>query len=290
MSGCIYLIQNTLNNKCYIGQSVNVDPIKRYNVHWITALNGSSYILHRAMRKHGKEHFKVEYLCIVPHEALNRMEAYYAEQYESYIWDNPGGYNMIWCGGALIARIGFKMPKNVKEALRNSRIGSKHTEESKQKMSNALKGRKLNEESIRKSALSRFGRKLSDETKEKISQKAKERGFTEQMKINLSKGRYGHPHSEETRKKMSERMKGYIFSEEIKEKISKTKLSQNLKNKNKLNHGSSILSEIDCNTIRSLKGIISYDNLAKEYNVSKSHIKHIQDFQNQDFNSEVRVP
>jgi len=276
MSGCIYLIQNVLNKKCYIGQSINNNPMKRYNVHWSTATKGSSYILHSAMRKHGKDKFKVECLCVVPHEALNRMEAYYAEQFQSYIWDTPGGYNMIWCGGSSVARIGLKMPDNVKEAIRKSRIGTKHTEESKQKMSQALKGRKLSEEAIRKSALSRVGKKLSEDTKAKIREKAKARGCTEQMKENLKKGRLGRPHTEEQKRKASERMKGYIFTDEIREKISKTKLAQDLKNKNKSEHGSSILSKEQCIEIKALKGKCSPTELATKYGVSRAHIYAIQ--------------
>jgi hypothetical protein len=90
------------------------------------------------------------------------MEAYFAEQYSCYIWDTPGGYNMVWCGGSKIARSGIKMPDTTRVAILASRTGSKHTIESKQRMSAALKGRILSPETVSKSAASRTGRKLSD--------------------------------------------------------------------------------------------------------------------------------
>jgi group I intron endonuclease len=295
MKGCIYLIKNILNGKCYIGQTSTLDINKRYKAHWRCALKNSSYIIHRAMRKHGKEAFIIDCLCIVPNESLNRMEAYYAEQYESYIWDNPGGYNMIWCGGSSNARLGLKMPENVKNALRKSRIGSKHTEESKQLMSKALTGRILSQESIKKSALSRTGSKLSEETKTKIREKAKNRIISEEQRAKISKaltGRKGHSHSEETKKRMSERMKGNIFTDETRDKISKTKLSQNLKNLNKLKYGSSILTEEQCIEIKKLKGLFTCSELGVKYGVSRAHIHNIQTHlsPNTDFHSPVRVP
>jgi hypothetical protein len=52
--------------------------------------------------KHGRESFKFETLCVVPRNRLNDMECYWAEQLETYIWDNPGGYNMVWCGNIVL--------------------------------------------------------------------------------------------------------------------------------------------------------------------------------------------
>lgn len=55
-------------------------------------------------------------------DALDSLEAYYAEQYESYIWQR--GYNMVECGG-----------------LRYQWRGRKHTTATKAKMSEAKRGR-----------------------------------------------------------------------------------------------------------------------------------------------------
>lgn len=158
------------------------------------------------------------------------MEAYYAEQYGSYTWDTPGGYNMVWCGGSKVARNGLK---------------------------------------------------FTDETRAKLSEKAKGRVISEAQRRQISQtltGRSGHKHTSEVCKRMSERMKGNKLSAEAIEKMRQTKLNQNLKDKNKLLYGSSILTKEQCDDIRSQKGIHTQKELALKYNVSLAHLGNIQRF------------
>jgi len=226
MSGCVYRIYNVENGKCYIGQTRFANPMRRFSIHLNASRKGSTYAIHAALRKYPIEAFRIEVLCVVPYLSLNNMEAYFAEQYSSYVWDSPCGYNMVWCGGSRVARCGIKMSDSTKTALTMSRIGSKHTDASKQRMSDALKGRVLSPQTIAKSAASRAGRKLSVETKAKISEKARGRiiGPDQRAKISASlTGREGHEHSEETRVKMSERMIGNKLSDESIAKMIATK-------------------------------------------------------------------
>ena len=232
MSGCIYLIRNMDNKKCYIGQTRFINPMRRFSVHLNSSRNGSTYAIHAALRKYPIESFSVDLLCIVPHLALNNMESYFAEQYSSYVWDSPGGYNMIWCGGSKVARCGIKMPESTKTAILSSRTGSKHTDASKQRISAALKGRILSPETIAKSAASRTGRKVSDETRAKISEKVRGRIIGPEQRAKISAtlaGRPGHKHSEETRARMSERMMGNKLSSESIAKMIATKKSRSQK-------------------------------------------------------------
>lgn len=232
MSGCIYRIYNVENGKCYIGQTQFANPMRRFSVHLNHSRNGSAYAIHAALRKYPIESFIVELICNVPYSALNNMEAYFAEQYSSYVWDSPGGYNMVWCGGSKVARCGIKMPASTKTAIMSSRVGSKHTDASKQRMSAALKGRVLSPETIAKSASSRTGRKLSDETKAKIAEKARGRIISPEQRAKISAsltGRKGHKHSEETRARMTERMMGNKLSDESIAKMIATKKSRSQK-------------------------------------------------------------
>lgn len=98
--GIIYSFTNLINNKKYIGQSIN-DDNSRYNNH-ISAVKhetNSEYNspLHCAIRKYGIENFKYEILVkdITEIELLNNLEIYYIQKFDSQI---PNGYN-IEAGG-----------------------------------------------------------------------------------------------------------------------------------------------------------------------------------------------
>lgn len=88
-----------------MGQHCLPTPERRWKEHW-DDMNKYDYLLYRAFKKYGKEAFTIETLCVVPVESLGQMEAYWAEQLETYSWDTPGGYNMIWCGA--LSRLGIK--------------------------------------------------------------------------------------------------------------------------------------------------------------------------------------
>lgn len=94
--GHIYCFTNQINQKKYIGQSIN-PPEERYRLHKSNHLNpkSSEYesVIHRAMRKYGFENFKFEILAnyIDDFELLNDLETYYIAQFDCQI---PNGYNI----------------------------------------------------------------------------------------------------------------------------------------------------------------------------------------------------
>jgi group I intron endonuclease len=90
MSQGIYKITNLINDKTYIGQSVNIE--KRWRGHISTSKNSKSkqshYMLYKAFRKYGTQNFKFEILELVPNKKdLEFKELYYYKMY------NPE-YNM----------------------------------------------------------------------------------------------------------------------------------------------------------------------------------------------------
>lgn len=91
----IYRIFNKINNKSYIGQSIN-DFNKRYkgNKWWKHTHN---IILKNSINKYGLENFEFELLeeNVENIDKLNELEIYYAEKYNSY---RPTGYNIRGCG------------------------------------------------------------------------------------------------------------------------------------------------------------------------------------------------
>jgi len=100
--GCVYRIVNRRTGQCYIGQTSYSQPFTRFLRHKEDARNGSPHPLHVAMREEGEDAFECECLRQVPNVQLNALEAYYAEQYSSYVGE--GGYNVGECGGAPVRR------------------------------------------------------------------------------------------------------------------------------------------------------------------------------------------
>ena len=90
----IYIIKNDINNKVYIGQSININ--KRIQEHFwkSTCTKDVSYnsALHNAIRKYGKEHFYWEVLEECEASLLDEYERKYIELYNSI---SPNGYNIL---------------------------------------------------------------------------------------------------------------------------------------------------------------------------------------------------
>ena len=154
MNGCVYLVTCLENNKKYVGQHHNPDPTRRWNQH---KRSKEDFAFQRSLRKYGIDKFTWEVLLICPHEKLTEMEGYYAEVFETYIWDSPGGYNSVWCSDR--PGLGIKQSPEAKEKNRQAQLGKKLSPETKGKISQANLGRQ-----------SALGKKVSPETKEKIRQ------------------------------------------------------------------------------------------------------------------------
>ena len=105
MNGFIYKITNKLNNKVYIGQTIQ-KPIERFYQH--CAKKCDKYILnmviHKAIFKYGKDNFTFEVIEEVPKQQLNEREEYWIKYYNSY----TDGYNSTKGG-----QDGIKLFKNL---------------------------------------------------------------------------------------------------------------------------------------------------------------------------------
>lgn len=114
--GAIYCYTNLINNKKYIGQTINDENIRR-SAHKSAAFNENNQEfntpLHQAFRKYGYEKFKYEVLAnyIEDVDLLNELEIYYIKYFNSII---PYGYN-IEAGGKNCLK---PMKEETKEKLR----------------------------------------------------------------------------------------------------------------------------------------------------------------------------
>ena len=181
----IYIITNIKNNKCYIGQSIDLK--NRISAHKGMLKNNKHSNVHlmSAFLLDGIENFMFEILEEgLTKEQLDDREIYWIMFYQSNKMEY--GYN-IETGGAKNKTF---ISDETRLKMRNAKLGKHPSFETIEKMKN---------------------KKISEETKQKISQTMKEK------KINVGEAnpRYGKPgtrtgmkNSEETRMKISLNRKG----------------------------------------------------------------------------------
>lgn len=171
MKGIIYVAENTVNGKRYVGQTRRTFELrKKQHKRDIERLDLKLY---RAIRKHGWDNFNWAIIVegIENIDSLNRLEQYWIKELDTF----KNGYNSTTGGEGYIL-----------------------SDEAKMKMSESRKGRHFSEETRRKLSDSQRGKHLSEETKKKMSESQK----------GEKNPNYGKHLSDETKKKMSESHKG----------------------------------------------------------------------------------
>ena len=73
-TGYIYVIENLINHKKYVGQTQNKYPNTRWSNHKLTARNGNNLPLYRAIRKYGEENFVFK--IILKNIPLDKLDFY----------------------------------------------------------------------------------------------------------------------------------------------------------------------------------------------------------------------
>jgi group I intron endonuclease len=108
----IYFISNLINNKIYVGQSINIE--KRWIQHKRELRNNihENKRLQNAWNKYKEENFEFSIACECEEKQLNTLEQYYIFSLESYL--PKGGYNISLGGdGLFIKGVNNKMNKSV---------------------------------------------------------------------------------------------------------------------------------------------------------------------------------
>ena len=124
----VYKITNTIDNKIYVGSSVNID--KRFNTHKNDLSNNTHHNskLQRAWNKYGEDNFKFEITCLVDDIVIARI----VEQ------------NLI---NDLVKNESYNLSKNANGASFGKDNPAKR-KEVRLKITNALTGRKLSPKAI----------------------------------------------------------------------------------------------------------------------------------------------
>lgn len=220
----VYLIENLINHKIYIGQT-KVTIADRFNGHKKDSKRTKrafSY-LHNAMAKYGIENFEISKISEASSkEELDKLETWFIKFFEST--NREIGYN-IEHGGNGPNKVSEETRKKLSIASsgKNNHSYGKPawnrgiplSDNQKKKLSKIFKGKKFSEETKRKIAESRtkkpcsfLGKKHSKESLEKMAKAAMNRKHSEETKQKISKATKGRKLSEETKKKLSESKKG----------------------------------------------------------------------------------
>jgi group I intron endonuclease len=175
----IYKIKNLVNNKCYIGQSVNLK--KRKIKHFLDLKNNkhNNNHLQNAYNKYGKNSFEFSILMYCENFELTRYEKFFDKYYKK-----------------------LNLSYNIRESV-DSNKGLSRSEEFKKNISDKNKGKPSKKKGI----------SLSEEIKTKISKSligntySLGRHLPDNTREKMSMSRKGKLKSEETKKKMSDASK-----------------------------------------------------------------------------------
>lgn len=163
----IYLIENSINDKKYVGQTTKSLPI-RFTRHCWASEHKKNMPISCAIKKYGKDKFTITEIdrCETLEDA-NQKEVYWANYHNTF---SPIGYNLK-AGGRKYLQM---------------------SEETKQKISISNTGKKASPETIKKLSESHKGFKVLESTKQKLS--------------DINKGKSQHPNTlEGIKQKVSKR-------------------------------------------------------------------------------------
>lgn len=135
-SGQIYLIQNKINGKCYIGQALcftgnnnsKWGTLGRWKSHLREAINAGKdhcVLLNNAIRKYGENNFDISTLIKCDKNELDNYEIKFVEEYNSI---QPNGYNIKFGGYS------SKNNETTILKMKESHTGKEHSEETKKKI------------------------------------------------------------------------------------------------------------------------------------------------------------
>ena len=208
MTTGIYCIENLVDGKKYIGQSVNVE--RRIRKHKSALLGNycNNVYLQRAHDKHGVENFSFYILETCNYDTLDERERWYIRFYKTN--EIEFGYNLEGGGNRSKfisdetrrkmseVHIGKTLSREQVTKMVESRKGYRHTEETKRKIGAGNSGKKRSGEMIKKMSLLFKGKILSLETRNKMSLAQKSRRLSEEIERQMAKK--GGKHTEELKR------------------------------------------------------------------------------------------
>ncbi len=186
----LYLIINLINNKKYVGQTIQTKGYKtRFNEHCKCAENYDNHIsaLHKAIHKYGKENFQVKLLFHnISEDKIDFYERLWIDKLNTY-YGNHQGYNMTFGGSGTK---GYVFTKEIRK---------KQSEASQRYWQNLTNEEYLAE--CRRRSYYWSGRPKSYLHRKHLSESRISKGTARKEK----NGFWGHTHSEEFKKYIGEK-------------------------------------------------------------------------------------
>jgi group I intron endonuclease len=196
----IYIATCLPTGKQYVGQTIRT-VAHRWNVHVRDARRGSKTYLHHAIRKYGKDAFKVVAMEI-PSELANKENMDRAEK--RFIVELgtrvPNGYNLTDGGEGVLGRtVSAETRRKISAGHRGRKFSAEHC----LKLSEARRGHKQSAETIRKRCDANRGHKRTAETRIKMSNSMRGIKKSVEHRLKIGDANRGRPWSGETRRKRS---------------------------------------------------------------------------------------
>lgn len=233
----IYIIQNKINLKLYVGQAKNLK--KRWQGHRDKANNGDNRPLYNSMRKHGFDKFVMTEIEVFDSlNDCNEAEEFWIQLFQSR--NRALGYNIAYGGNnhahtpetrakLSAIRTGTEASPETKKKMSDSHMGEKnvmfgknHSNESLKKMSSAKEGKYDGENNPF------YGKAHTEETRALISEANKG------LQAGENNPMFGKTHTDEVRKLLSDinsgqnhHMYGKHLSDETKQKLSISMIGKN---------------------------------------------------------------
>ena len=154
----IYSIINIINNKKYVGQSVDIKNRIRNHKWALRHGRHENSHLQKSFNKYGEDCFVFDVICECTEDQLDHLERFYIALYNCI--DPQFGYNSE-TGGNLNKHLSKELRARMSEkrsGKNSSMWGKKHTDETKAIMREKALGRKMSDDAKAKSSKSHRGK------------------------------------------------------------------------------------------------------------------------------------
>jgi len=239
--GGIYFIISLVDNKKYVGRSVDIKRRLREHRNSLIAQRHRNKHLQNAWNKYGASNFVfAPYLYCSEDTAIVEEQ----KQLDTLFMAPDGTFNISKDASLGPSKVEHRraisegnrkrapITEETRAKLKAARARKVFSEEERAKISAASKGRTHSEETRKKLSEIQRGKKLSEEHKKKISEGLKGRVLPEETIKKIAQKNTGKKRTDEARKKMSDAHKGKPVSENAKKHWFKKKNKENEEQEN----------------------------------------------------------